>query len=569
MFGRLKNGLYNLSKKKLILSITLNCFFMILILLFFKPSQRVDDYMMESVLYGRITGEYSAILQWSNVVLGYILVFLLKSVPFIPWYAVLQFICIYISMTVITFVLIDKKDKWGMLWILLPLMLYLQWDFYIYYTFTKTAGVLSVAGLLLMLRQIEERSIIQYLISFFLICSGILYRASMIQLILLIFFGAYIIYCIQRKGNRKKIFRGTIFFVVSVLMIMGTRYIFSSINSSIKSKDENWSQYSENHGAWSLLFDYPWPNYEENAEEYLKLGVSENDYIMWQNYANRTDYENLNYERMMQLKLFTKSHEKTFMKKIFLGIKQIFTYWSRDTMFYFFLSCCIIFIISERKKWIDLWIIVALLFVAYIYMVQRGRVMIHTDACMFLAGGVLILYHTNLSFDELEKRKFIRGLGLLVLLFVLFVNRFYDSLSVSPYYYATYDDVEKNNKELEILSKDKENLYLFGGLDFGSNFIQSLSGFSKVNKGYLHNIYNMAETALPISALTNFGVVNPLEEMIDNEHIYFVCSEKYQSQIDVVLTYLREHYDENTEVRLVKQTKILYIYSFYTESSAL
>ena len=115
-----------------------------------------DDTSIMYTFAGYFTGEPYPIHGFVNLPLGYVTSLLYMLVPAVPWWAVLQLLCVTISIWVIFYTIWDVGDEngvpaWGML--LLNTLLYLLVLVYAVYrlSFTLTACMLGTAGILRLL----------------------------------------------------------------------------------------------------------------------------------------------------------------------------------------------------------------------------------------------------------------------------------------------------------------------------------------------------------------------------------------------------------------------------------
>lgn len=572
IWGQAIDKIKRKENNSLVTAVLINAIILGGLLLFFSPANRIDDYGMECTLYGRYTGQSVPYLQFSNSILAYALCALLKVFPMIPWYAMLQFFFIFISFVSITWVIFQRKSiKLNIFWVFF-LVFFEAWDFYIYYTFTKTSGILIIAGMFLLFYAIDCRckNVNVYIIGILLVLLGNLYRTTVFYSVCLVFFGAFLYWIFKEKKERddKAFFKTILFVLLIVVLFLGYQIEFS-VSKHLKSQSGAWAEYHEVQSVWSGLYDFAWPDYDEYIKVYDELGISRNDYYMLRDYGNRTDNSWLTWDNLQAMRTkfdqAVKNDNASIADTIVYSIRNVLRYWTSDPTFYFWLCCIICFLLGTGAN--ALWVFVCNIgvIVGYLYLSYCGRVMIHTDAILFLAAGVINLYFVKGECLSTKKAKQI--LYLTTLIFSIYNMRFYDLLANGPYSYANRNDANEYNRQLNILSQDSDHLYIFGGKNLNAQFYQGLTGFARPDAGYLHNIYGLSESAIPREncALANYGVDNPLEEMIDNPSIYFVCTDEYLTQMPCVLEYMREHFDANTEMYKVKDVDIFNVYVFYTE----
>lgn len=78
----------------LLKAILLNCFYLLAVLLLFKPFFSIDDFLMSNIVYGLYGDNYDYHVTYMNFAYGRLMVFLLRLLPKVPWYTVLFYIWI-------------------------------------------------------------------------------------------------------------------------------------------------------------------------------------------------------------------------------------------------------------------------------------------------------------------------------------------------------------------------------------------------------------------------------------------------------------------------------------------
>ena len=139
------------NKQLILIALTVNIFYLTICLTFgnFSYFGVADDYFMARTLEGAFGNSYNVHLTFVNVLYGYLLLPLYHMFPKVGWYFVGEIAEVFISFTVIAFVLLKKMGaKWGALLSLL-LVFFFARDFYLTAQFTQCAAILGAAGILL------------------------------------------------------------------------------------------------------------------------------------------------------------------------------------------------------------------------------------------------------------------------------------------------------------------------------------------------------------------------------------------------------------------------------------
>ena len=137
-------------KRAITYSLIINLFFLALCLIFGDLKfGAVDDYFMAARLTGALGTEYNPHLIFVNAIYGYVLLPLYHLFPTIGWYYIGEMFAVFISLTTIGYVLLQKcGDKWGAILATLFTALFAS-DFYLVVQFTQCASILSASGMLL------------------------------------------------------------------------------------------------------------------------------------------------------------------------------------------------------------------------------------------------------------------------------------------------------------------------------------------------------------------------------------------------------------------------------------
>ena len=137
-------------KRALTYSTAINLFFLALCLIFGDLKfGAIDDYFMAARLTGALGTDYNPHLVFVNAIYGYALLPLYHLFPKIGWYYIGEMFSVFLSLTVIGYVLLQKcGERWGLILATLFTALFAS-DFYLVLQFTQCASILSAAGMLL------------------------------------------------------------------------------------------------------------------------------------------------------------------------------------------------------------------------------------------------------------------------------------------------------------------------------------------------------------------------------------------------------------------------------------
>lgn len=85
-----------------------------------------------------------------NLVTGYIIKKLYLAIPYIPWYALLQYVCIFICFMMITLAVLQDNRNWGGYIVCFVFLFLLGYECYARISYTKTGSVCAAAAYFLL-----------------------------------------------------------------------------------------------------------------------------------------------------------------------------------------------------------------------------------------------------------------------------------------------------------------------------------------------------------------------------------------------------------------------------------
>ena len=553
------------------MSVIINIGLLLLFFLLFEPTTKSDDYDMMNILYGGWNGESSPFILYSSPIYGYILCFLFRLFPSLPWYFIMQYLLMLWGMIEITRVLLEKTKI--TVWLVLPLLSFIYYECFIRITFTKTAGLLIACGYLLLFFLIDNnrKITVRYLSGIILIILGILIRKRMFLLVTAIFAGGFLAFLLL---NRKNLYRDTVRKIVSFVIMTGVLVVIfiviGKVNSSVFSSDSEWKEYHSINTIRAQLFDFGVPDYDLYEEEYKKLGISKNDYNTWFVAAVRDDPELLTPELMVKIRSIAPHEDDKDANDQFTAARYGLLSWCfSNTMFYFFLCSCLLIIITQRRKsWIILPVLAVCLF-SYFYLILSGRTQHHVDAVIFIAGSIQLLYFCEFSSRIIKTEIAIST----ILLGLCFIQTFNSELESSSYYGTSFgivgsqkEQYAANKAQLDLLVNDNTHLYLFNPYDTNTIY-PAFTIWEVIPADYYHNLHRLNMDHIPIhkNVLDDYNVTNPLKEAVNSNVIYYYVSNQNKIYADIVWEYIKENYSPDVKREEVKRTQQGIVYWFYTD----
>lgn len=586
----MKKVFWDIDGKKIAQSVLYNGVILSLLLLLFEPTTKWDDYEMTQTLYGACSGNYSHVLLWANILWGYVIEGLLKIFPMVSWYYVTQYIGMFVAFVVVTYVLLKQRvfDDNGYL-IFFPLFI-IAYEFYIRITFTKTAGLMIAAGIVLLLYLIDTecKRVVPYVGGVVLVLLGNIFRSGVLLMNLFISLSVFIIYVLRKVKNKKlddvvtwRALKGVPLFVCLVLLMVVASQGLDKLNYRLVSQQKGWEEYFEYNSARSSIIDYPLPDYETFKEQYEELDVSENDLKMWVDLVLLTNPKTLTPERMREIRAISNVKiERNIIQSTIQANKELGKYLCKNNIVFFaFLMSLLLLVKCQGKRGAcDGMLITLFCLSSYYYLFWRGRTGHHVDVTIFMMGTFLTLYYCYNREKQQQKQLQIkkwRWYGVIVLLNIIAVIACYNLVATSSYYGNTFEDVEsqkeryqENYNLLKMFSDDREHLYIMRSRE-ANTIMPCFTVPQMIEKGFYHNIYRMFQYASPEmrTPLTEFNIPDddPMSVITNDERIYYCSSVEDEEQIDIIVTYLREHFDENARAYIAKKIDGVTLYQFVSK----
>ena len=273
-------------KKTLLFSIALNLFFLALCLIYGNLRYAaIDDWFMAGILSGIYGEGYNVHLTFVSAAYGYCLLPLYHLFPKISWYYVGEMASVFISFTVIVYILIKKTGlRWGCLLAMLLLILRAN-DYYLAVQFTQCAAVLSAAGMLSLVyglcKMEESRQDTKWGLTAIAIGVVLLWWGSCMRwpafLMGLPFFAAALLFFAKRLWRVKWLACATL--VVALIGAWGLHLFDCSQYSA-----PDYKRYMDFQGPRSLLGDGLYYNQQAVGEDLEEMGYSSRDYDMLTNW---------------------------------------------------------------------------------------------------------------------------------------------------------------------------------------------------------------------------------------------------------------------------------------------
>lgn len=563
----------------------INLLALLLIFAFFEPGASVDDLWPANILYGACTGEYIPTLLYSNDLLAFLMVALLKIFPQVAWYYVLFYAGMWLSFVALTYVFLKKCHglHFGVCYLLLVLPAY--HDFFVRVNFGKTAALMVAAGFALVFYAIEcfEKKVCCYLFGTLLIFFGSMIRYSMLLMVIMVFFGGFLSLCVrgirQKNPDLKKQFLS---FVVTLAVLYAVTWVPQFYSSTYLENRGFLADFQEINAARASVQDYAKPPYKQYQKQYEKLGISENDFqIYWGETFMTYDPDKFTTEMLEAVRDFSpiSKYQGEDLTETFVNITRnlLRVSFASPQMVAFVVTLCLL-LLSPKTKTSEVLLSGSMSVVAVMYLLWKGRTTPDVLTAVFFTGGLVALLLSGEWLSPPKKRTL--PIYIFAAVGILFAD--YENLSASGYYGETYytgSEVETENRYWEdskvieeyisLMNEDREHVYLVFEILGRQKWLAYYDIFEVQEPGSRDNIIMMYDWGLQKTQLEKFGIQNPWSEITDNNTVYWALYGSDKDQIEKITLYIQENYAPNAKATLAKQVGELSIYRFYTDSEAI
>lgn len=531
-----------------------------------------DDYVISE----RIVAGY-AFVGYVNYYLCEAMIFLQNIFRGVNIYIVSQLIVCCAALSIVTKMFIDRVTDKIMYIILAAALVFYTADLYSLVQFTKTAGLLSAAGLLLLSDcVIFKRGIGYYAAGIILFALAIAYRFEMI-IFAVGYAGLFALFWLFE--NRKELVPGGYLkaksiccYVLTAVLLAGSCGIYALSEMKNYSTKELEDYHEYNHYRYSYVDYAIYNDYEKNPDRYEETGLTKDDFYLirkWYfDYDGAASLDNLKKikkiyddtsatEARPPVQILTKTLGMVYRharKRSVLGCHLLLLI---ALAIYAFVKC-------RRKTWLYILALGAATFVLYFMLNHMGRAIYRVLFIIDLCATMWMLYCVaeknapHEAFSEEPERsaaheRFITGASMLICAVVLAVSLFgvraacAKSLSKHNAIKVMTPDIE------EIVREDKDHAYVFSTLDkrYDVDYLKPLKAPE------LHpNVFTFGSwgTKSPYlnDRMKEYGLNNVFSDIIDNEDVYVIDNSNAEKMED----YLNRWYGKDLNGKKVRYEKV-------------
>lgn len=541
----------NRFKHKYGFALLINTLIMAFFLIFYFCTYEVeDDWAMKLISAGSY-GQPDSHMVFINSVYGYLISGLYRIIPNIPWYDIIQYLIILLSLTVICYVAVNENDSDVSVLLLIFTTFIAAYFCYVKLQFTKTATISTIAGHFLLYHQIKNNySYFYYIFPLALLVTGSLIRLEQFLACSLICVYIYIYILVRsettsdKKINLYKIKRLIITGFICLLVVGVNLYIDkSNYNTS------EYSEYLEFNAIRAKLLDRNEISYEKYREIFDKYNINENDYSLLFFGWNYDDCDLATTDVFTKIENEISTVENNVDKPDIISDAYYFFFIDSKTKYYTFLAIIsvVLFYISNRKIediiTVTLSLITCVAVMIFLYYFRGNNFMYRIDISYLLVLIYICILKTKI---KLNKCLFL----ILPIICICFCLN-------SKKYLRIYEekDIEYANQKyiLSQINEDYDHLYIHLVSDRIAYVKQLFVDINKIYSPYKNLISFGGWTVkhpLNEELKNRYGIKNTYKDLINNDKAYILVHN--DDDLLSVMTYINDNYDANAQCILVK-----------------
>lgn len=516
----------------------LNIIFFVIFVFLFGPKHETNDDLALSLLVEGAYGERSPYMIYTNVLWGKLLVGLYTLLPTIKWYVVLMLVMLFAAYQGMTYVFLRLQGRKIGTVISTTILLFCGYYSYVVFQYSRIAPVVTAGGILLLFyalehadTKIEKRLCI--LAGIVMAVWGSLIRFQMFAVAVVLAGGAIGLYKVWTLAKEKREdWLKQIGTYVAVFGTVGVLSLGCYVIDRMYYSSEEWTSYQEFNVLRTELWDYGFPNYDENRDVLEAIGISKQDYEYYQTW--NMDEEVMTIENLQAI-VDVKS-EKSFNVMGFLSVFPV--YFFSISVFLLFV---ILALISLEMNWKKIYFVifegvVIMIFEAYFYYIGRYGIT-RIDNGMWMVAVLTLVYAMSedlVRYVQMSWKKVLVAIGIIGVLFIADYCRVPIVLD---------GEVGESKTFFEEVTQDDEHLYIMTGAAPGLYY--AFDFWEPSELGELSNVYNAYgwefNHEVKKEALERYGITNIYQDSINNESVYFVTNDENE----ILESYIQENYDSN------------------------
>lgn len=479
----------------------------------------IDDQFLNQIFMGTF-GESGAGYGKVNFILGYFLKALYDFLPGIPWFALVQCACVFVSFMAITYIIIKTTEHWGGIVTCIVFLLLCGYECYARISYIKTSVVCVMTSYFIFYRFMAYR---RKLNKFAIIGAALLFigymwwNKSLVFSLVILGIPMLLRIIKERKSMYFRFLLGIFgFLLIGVgLLSIGNSYYIKS-NQRIE-------EYTNYIATWTKINNYGWPDFYANIDIFDDLEITESEYNLLVAGEEIEGYP-ISLENLEKIEEITEKPEIN-LSKILDFTRKYPIHFFETGIFSGFLIILFLFSLSKTNKkilWGSYFFIASYILFFVSFMNNTDEIKINRVIVWIALIIAVLAIEENIHVSSIGMQKyysFIIGVVLVIL-----INQQYSNIT-SKYQGNIYEIQEV----VDIINNDEKNAYLTNS----EAFLQKDMPFDSLGKGAYQN-YNIMK--LPYIIYETDTIYKNIEDNISGVRF---LSLDYAER---VAAYMREKY---------------------------
>lgn len=523
-----------------------------------------DDEMFSLIAAGSWGISGAQYLIYQNVILGWVVKILSILLPNINMYVFLFLLINCLSTYLLCLKCSEKKSLCVGVSVVLLLNLLLFKDFFSVLQYTKSAFLWSATGWIYIYDGIKEDRKSDRVIGYIFALLGFMLRKESC-LFSVPYFIVFVLIGVFKTSKAKTCKSIGILAAVIVSAFLVNKFAYSS---------DEWKYYLEFNKYRTQLLDYGIPDYYENEDACIEIGVSANDLEMLRHW-NYADLKVFSPQVLKSINSIKPKAAILSVSNISETFKALYTATHNENL-YPCIYCCLVFLTvflgNNKTKVIGL-LFSILIFAEYYFLVVilKSRIVYRAEMGVWLVPILILLYcafNENKSLEE--KNVSVVGIILSISLCAINGAQLCYNFAINKKMSFIADENSSISTIRKISEKYLDSYVLGDTISFQSmTYMIAPNIFDVTNEKYddLFSRFNLLGTwvfpsPLVLSSEAKCGITNPIENLLDDNVYYAEVEERSDGERDVILRFLQEHYDDQTTVEYVEQIDDAKIFKF-------
>ena len=517
-----------------------------------------DDEAMNLIAVGAYGESVSQYLVFQSVLYGYIVRAFMLFFPEFNWYLVGHLLFNFYATYCICFIITEKIGVYRGCFCTVIINTFMYLTLYGNITYTRSAVWYEIVACILIVTSLQPLKWGRLVSGFILMLASMMTRFDSFIMILPFAALFVLVMAINTFKDKKRVLRILVELAIPLMTLM----IFVKGVEYLAYNTEEWQEYHRFNVARSELLDYGMASYDDAKKDYKEIGLSENDYIMLKSWLfNDPDFYNTDrLEKIIAIRDSIDGYNKGIrinrntIMSTFAYTYEAFTGKVGFACLWGVLLLILAFKADKKKE--CLWIAYSgIILIEYFYLACRDRVIVRVEFGIWLAPIIftlfVMLYNMEIIGDEIDNYFFrARKNWLTVICACFLVILCLGEIGNAHLCYGPSHSMDEE-KFIDVVRND-DNYYIMDP----SSMVKAVDNDYAINASYKDYYKNIiyaggwtCNSPIANCHLKEAGINNPFKELLKRNDMYYVDKNNTH---EMLLKYLQEHYDSNTEIKFVK-----------------